>query len=88
MEVWAIFRHHKRILGSKNLFCCRTETRTDSDGKSHSETVTDYHRNHEAYTKQEIVVHNGPALPPVLLILTLPHDKWIVHSLFSQLSIY
>ena len=63
-------------LSSKNIFFCRTETRTDGDGKSHSETVTDYYRNHEAYTKQEVVVHNGPALPPVLS--TSPHDMWIV----------
>ena len=74
--VWSFFGHYKNTLHSKNISCCRTETRTDDDGKSHSETVTDYYRNHEAYTKQEVVVHNGPALPPVLS--TSPHDMWIV----------
>ena len=42
----------------------RTVTRTDSDGKSHSEKVTDYFRNHETYVKQETVLHAGPGLPP------------------------
>ena len=79
--VWSFLGHYKNTLHSKNIFCCRTETRTDDDGKSYSETVTDYHRNHEAYTKQEVVVHNGPALPPVLS--TSPHDTWIVVCLVS-----
>ena len=39
-------------------------TRRDSDGKSHSETVTDYYRNHETYVKQETVLNGGPGLPP------------------------
>lgn len=39
-------------------------TRTDGNGKSHSETVTDYFRNHETYVKQETVLHGGPGLPP------------------------
>ena len=42
----------------------RTVTRTDGNGKSHSETVTDYFRNHETYVKQETVLHGGPGLPP------------------------
>jgi len=42
----------------------RTVTRRDSDGKSHSETVTDYFKNHETYVKQETVLHAGPGLPP------------------------
>ena len=47
----------------------RTVSRTDSDGTTRTETVTDYYRNSEQYFKQEVVLHHGPSLPPGLHIL-------------------
>ena len=48
------------------LILCSQVTRRDSDGRSHTETVRDHYRNHESYTKQEMVLHSGPSLPPGL----------------------
>ena len=42
----------------------RTVTRTDSDGNSRSETVTDHYRSSEKYFHQEFIIQQGPGLPP------------------------
>ena len=47
----------------------RRISRRDSDGNTRSETVTDHYRNSERYFQQEVVLHQGPGLPPGLHVL-------------------
>lgn len=55
--------------GSVHWTETRTVSRTDSNGNSQSETVTDHYSNEEKYFNQEVVIHHGPSLPPGVHIL-------------------
>ena len=50
--------------------------RTHGSGNNTS-TETDSYSNHEVYTKQKLVVHSGPSLPPVVMLIITGTMIWI-----------
>ena len=53
--------------------------RTHGSGNNTSTETTSY-SNHEVYTKQKVVVHSGPSLPPVVVVLIMMY----FHPLLCQ----